>query len=93
MAPGRRVSFDVAREPQPSKNAVRQAAPRGSSHRLKAQSKQLAHQRTDGGGVSPSHYNLKDIVQAIELDAAWYLNTPPDCRIAAPQGDFEFVDG
>jgi len=43
--------------------------------------------------VSPSHYNLKDIVQAIELDAAWYLNTPPDCRIAAPQGDFEFVDG
>jgi hypothetical protein len=42
--------------------------------------------------VSPSHYNLKDIVQAIELDAAWYLNTPPDCRIAAPQGDFEFVD-
>ena len=43
--------------------------------------------------VSPSHYNLKDIVQAIELDAAWNLNTPPDCRIAVPQSDFEFVDG
>jgi hypothetical protein len=43
--------------------------------------------------VSPSHYNLKDIVQAIELDATWYLNKPPDCRIAAPQSDSEFVDG
>jgi hypothetical protein len=43
--------------------------------------------------VSPSHYNLKDIVQASEVDTAGHLNTPPDCRIAAPQSDFEFVDG
>jgi hypothetical protein len=27
--------------------------------------------------VSPSHYNLKDIVQAIEVDNAGYLNNAP----------------
>jgi hypothetical protein len=41
--------------------------------------------------VSPSHYNLKDIVQAIEV--AGYLNTPPNSRIAATQSNFEFVEG
>jgi len=43
--------------------------------------------------VSPSHYNLKDIVQAIEVDTAGYLNTPPNSRIAATQSNFEFVEG
>jgi hypothetical protein len=42
--------------------------------------------------VSPSHYNLKDIVQAKEIDTAGYLNTPPDGRLAATQSNFEFVE-
>src|ERR1700692_556436 len=42
--------------------------------------------------VSPSHYNLKDIVQAIEVDTAGYLNTPPNGRLAAKQSNFEFVE-
>ena len=41
--------------------------------------------------VSPSHYNLKDIVQAIEVDTAGYLNTPPNGWLAATQSNFEFV--
>src|ERR1700736_1129755 len=43
--------------------------------------------------VSPSHYNLKDIVQAIEVDTSGYLNTPPNGRFAATQSNFEFVKG
>jgi hypothetical protein len=43
--------------------------------------------------VSPSHYNLKDIVQAIEVDTSGYLNTPPNGRFAAMQSNFEFVKG
>jgi hypothetical protein len=35
--------------------------------------------------VSPSHYNLKNIAQAIEIDTAGHLNTPPNGRIAATQ--------
>ena len=42
--------------------------------------------------VGPSHDNLQDIVQAIEFDAARHLHTPPDGRVTAAQGDFEFVD-
>ena len=43
--------------------------------------------------VSPSHYNLKDIVQAIEVDTAGYLNKPPNDRLAATQSNFELVGG
>jgi hypothetical protein len=43
--------------------------------------------------VSPSHYNLKDIVQAIEVDTAGYLNTPPNGWLAATQSNFELVEG
>jgi hypothetical protein len=43
--------------------------------------------------VGPSHYNLKDIVQAIEVDTAGYLNTPPNRWLAATQSNFEFVEG
>ena len=38
--------------------------------------------------VSPSHYNLKGIVQAIEVDTAGYLNTPPNGWLAATQSNF-----
>ena len=40
--------------------------------------------------VSASHYNLKDIVQAIEVDTAGYLNAPP---IAKKRFDSEIVNG
>ena len=43
--------------------------------------------------IGPSHYNLKDVVQAIEVDIAGYLNTPPNSGPAATQNNFEFVDG
>jgi hypothetical protein len=43
--------------------------------------------------VSPSHYNLKDIVQTSEVDTAWYLNTPPNSRIAAALSNFKFEAG
>ena len=43
--------------------------------------------------VSPSHYNLKDIVQAIEVDTVGYLNTWPNGRIAATQSNFKFAEG
>jgi hypothetical protein len=33
--------------------------------------------------VSPSHDNLKDIVQAIESDTTGYPNAPPNARFAA----------
>jgi hypothetical protein len=42
--------------------------------------------------VSPSHCDLKDIVQAIEVDTAGYLNTSPNGRLAAMQRNFEFVE-
>jgi hypothetical protein len=42
--------------------------------------------------VSPSHYNLNDIVQAIEVDISGYLNTAPNGRLAATQNNFEFVE-
>jgi hypothetical protein len=43
--------------------------------------------------VGPAHGNLKDFVQAIEFDTAWYLKPPPDGRLAATQRDFKFVEG
>ena len=43
--------------------------------------------------VSPSHYNLKDIAQAIEVDTAGYLKTPPNGWLAATQSNFELVEG
>jgi hypothetical protein len=43
--------------------------------------------------VRPSHYNLKDIVQAIEVDTGGHQNTAPNSRFAATQSNFEFVEG
>jgi hypothetical protein len=43
---------------------------RRGSHRLKAQNKLLEHRRIDADGCQSSHYNLKDIVQTIEIDTA-----------------------
>jgi hypothetical protein len=43
--------------------------------------------------VGPAHGHLKDLVQAIEFDAAGDLKPPPDGRLAAAQRDFEFVEG
>jgi hypothetical protein len=43
--------------------------------------------------VGPAHGRLKDLVQAIEFDAAGDLKPPPDGRLAAAQRDFEFVEG
>ena len=39
--------------------------------------------------IGPSHYNLKDVMQAIEVDTAWYLYTPPNSGPAATQSNFE----